>query len=209
MRLPPYFFLSFFISSLPLTIAHPEPRPDPDPDPLPQFTNNAPFSGAIYIVNTDGQPITYTSGVDQNLCPAQAPVSCGTINQPSWCCPNSYTCAVPASSNGLIGCCPSGSSCAGPLNQASVSTVTVYAYPQPQRPTITALVVQEPQQPYQQGFCSTLTAKGPGLPTTRQGDCGVILVVSEGVVSWRLLSYMGLSIVLGLQVALGRMFQWF
>lgn len=35
------------------------------------------------------------------------------------------------------------------------------------------------------GYCSTLIADGPGLPTTRAGDCGTILVVSgageEGV----------------------------
>lgn len=30
------------------------------------------------------------------------------------------------------------------------------------------------------GYCSTLYAVGPGLPTTRQGSCGTILVTSGG-----------------------------
>lgn len=29
-------------------------------------------------------------------------------------------------------------------------------------------------------YCSTVTAKGPNLPTTRAGACGTILVVSGG-----------------------------
>jgi hypothetical protein len=30
-------------------------------------------------------------------------------------------------------------------------------------------------------FCSTLTAKGPGLPTTAPGNCGTILIVNSSV----------------------------
>lgn len=35
------------------------------------------------------------------------------------------------------------------------------------------------------GYCSTLYAVGPGLPTTRQGECGTILVTNGGGVGRR------------------------
>lgn len=53
---------------------------DPEADPQ-TYTNNAPFSGAIYIVNPNGQQVTTT---DANMCPSYASVSCGSIGQPSW-----------------------------------------------------------------------------------------------------------------------------
>ena len=37
---------------------------------------------------------------------------------------------------------------------------------------------QNPVNPVYAGYCSTLIANGPGLPTTRAGDCGTILVVN-------------------------------
>ena len=52
----------------------------PEADPQ-TYTNNAPFSGAIYIVSPDGQQITTTNS---NMCPNYASVSCSSINAPSW-----------------------------------------------------------------------------------------------------------------------------
>ncbi|KAF2110553.1 hypothetical protein BDV96DRAFT_195274 [Lophiotrema nucula] len=102
----------------------PEPEPEPEADPEAQtYTNNAPFSGAIYIVDPNGQQITAQG---QNWCPNFASLSCGSMGSPSWCCPSGYTCATVANS-GIIGCCPAGSSCAGSVNGAAVTTVTVQA----------------------------------------------------------------------------------
>ena len=67
-------------------------RPEALPEALPQpeaiaeaeaqtYTNNAPFSGAIYIVNPDGQAVTAQGS---NMCPNYASLSCGDISQPSW-----------------------------------------------------------------------------------------------------------------------------
>ncbi|KAF2787100.1 hypothetical protein K505DRAFT_317271 [Melanomma pulvis-pyrius CBS 109.77] len=182
-----------------LCIANPEADPQ-------QYTNNAPFSGAIYIVSPNGQQVTTTG---TNMCPNYASISCSNINQPSWCCPNSFTCAAPPNSGGLIGCCPAGSSCGGSVNVASVTTITVQAaqqtnvvYVQPQPTTVAVYNVQ------QGVYCSTLTMDGPGLPTTRQGDCGTILIVNEGIPNMRTIGCgLGIVVVL-LHLALGRMFQW-
>jgi hypothetical protein len=46
-----------------------------------QITNNAPFSGAVYIVSPDGQQVVAQG---TNMCPASASVSCANVNQPSW-----------------------------------------------------------------------------------------------------------------------------
>jgi hypothetical protein len=61
-------FLPFFCSAI--------------PEAIPQYTNNAPFSGAVYIVQPDGQQVTTTN---TNVCPNTASISCSSINQPSWC----------------------------------------------------------------------------------------------------------------------------
>jgi hypothetical protein len=92
---------------------------------------------------------------------------------------------------------------------ASVTTITVQAAQQ------TAVVYVQPQPttvgvynviPVGGAYCSTLTMNGPGLPTTRQGDCGTILVVNEGKPSLKTLGY-GMAIVVGfMHLALGRMF---
>ncbi|KAF2193450.1 hypothetical protein K469DRAFT_549716 [Zopfia rhizophila CBS 207.26] len=172
-----------------------------------QYTNNAPFSGAIYIVNPNGQEV---NAAGANVCPSYASASCSNIGHPSWCCPSNYTCASPPNSGGLIGCCPNGSSCGGTVNVAAVTTVTVqYAqqtsvvYVQSQ-PTTAVVYAQSTEVVYQGGFCSTLTMDGPGLPTTREGACGTILVVNEG--ASRAFSY-GLGIfVVVFHLALGRMF---
>jgi hypothetical protein len=128
------------------------------------------------------------------------------------CCPASYSCAAPQGSNGLIGCCPNGNSCGGAVNVASVTTVTVQAVQQTSvvyvPPTTSFVVVGQATSavPYQGGFCSTLTASGPGLPTTRQGDCGVILVVNHGPINFKALGYGTGAILIGLHLAVRRMF---
>jgi hypothetical protein len=62
--------------------AHPEAEAEPDASADAQtYTNNAPFSGAIYIVNPNGQQISAASA---NMCPSYASLSCGNIGAPSW-----------------------------------------------------------------------------------------------------------------------------
>ncbi|KAF1957073.1 hypothetical protein CC80DRAFT_379910, partial [Byssothecium circinans] len=183
--------------------------PEANPDAEPQsYTNNAPFSGAIYIVDPNGQQITTQN---TKLCPNSASVSCGDINRWGWCCPNAYTCVSPGNSNGLIGCCPSGNTCGGAV-AAAASTVTVNVQ---QTQTQNTVYVQQTQQPTQNtvpqatvfaGYCSTLTMSGPGLPTTRQGECGTILVVNEARRHLQAIGYGVGGILLLLHLALGRMF---
>lgn len=64
-----------------LCTAAPEARPDAEADPVPQITNNAPFSGAVYIVNANGEQVT---AQDTNYCPSSASQSCSSVNAPSW-----------------------------------------------------------------------------------------------------------------------------
>lgn len=64
-----------------LCIAVPEARPDAEADALPQFTNNAPFSGAVYLVNPNGEQVTAQG---TNYCPSSASQSCSSVNAPSW-----------------------------------------------------------------------------------------------------------------------------
>ncbi|KAF2468643.1 uncharacterized protein BDR25DRAFT_265439 [Lindgomyces ingoldianus] len=181
-----------------------------EPDADPQYTNNAPFSGAIYIVNPNGESV---NAAGTNYCPSYASVSCANMGSPSWCCPASYTCASPPNSGGLIGCCPSGSTCGGNVNVASITTVTVqavqqtsYVYVQPQPTTVAVYNAPTTQVVAQGGFCSTLTMSGPGLPTTRQGDCGTILVVNEGYTNFKPVGYGIGAIAILLHLALARMF---
>lgn len=60
---------------------------------------------------------------------------------------------------------------------------------------------------YYNGYCSTLFAEGPGLPTTRMGDCGAILVVEpNGAERLMSLGMWGLGLwVGGFQWAVGFM----
>lgn len=119
------------------------------------------------------------------------------------CCAAQYSCQQ--LSGGVVGCCPYGGTCSGPA-PAVISTVTVYqSYPvtttmvqvQPTTPiatyteptavvvagatttTTTPIYTPTPVE-VGGGYCSTLYAKGPNLPTTAAGQCGTILVVSEG-----------------------------
>jgi len=112
------------------------------------------------------------------------------------CCPTGNTCSL--LSNSLVGCCPTDTTCSGSVAANQVTTVTVYQqntvtqYQQPTTviaggggvyvyPTTTtpAATVNGGGIVYN-GYCSTLYADGPGLPTTRAGQCGTILVVQAG-----------------------------
>lgn len=64
-------------------LAEPLPIPDPTPVADPQFVNNAPFSGAIYIVGEGGHNVQF-SGASPAQCPAHAPQGCGNINVWNW-----------------------------------------------------------------------------------------------------------------------------
>lgn len=211
-------FAQLFLASS--CVAEPIAKPEAAPQ---QLTNNAPFSGAVYIVNPNGQQVT-TEGT--NLCPASASVSCSNVNHPSWCvtaprmldislmnhrcCPANYVCAAPPNSNGLIGCCPAGNSCGGVVNVAQVTTVTVY--PQQQTaivyanpPPATTVVVHNPPNQAQGGFCATITMSGPDLPRAEQGQCGTILIVASAP-SIKTLGFGAGVVALVLHLALGRMF---
>lgn len=206
--------LRIFLPALPFgfvlcrAYALPEPYPEAEAHPeafaeAQNLVNNAPFSGAIYIVDPNGQPA-------QGSCPATASQSCGDQGHPSWCCPGACSCIQQQNQNGYIGCCPIGQTCGGPV---SVETVTVTAQAQP-----TALVVS-PQQytttysnpnPYTAPpaavFCQTLTMHGPGLPVVTQGSCGTILIVEGGSKSLKPVVF-GIAGVLFLaQLAIARTF---
>ncbi|KAH6633230.1 hypothetical protein C7974DRAFT_167936 [Boeremia exigua] len=187
-----------------LCAATPKARPEVEADAVPQITNNAPFSGAIYLVNPNGQQVTAQS---TNYCPSSASQSCSSVSAPSWCCPANFACVVPANSNGLLGCCPAGSTCGGSVNAAAIVTVTVLAQPETtyiQQPT--SFIVYNAPTTVQGGFCATITMDGPGLPKAAEGQCGTILIVAEGV-SLRIFG-MGASITaVLLHAALGRMFR--
>lgn len=64
-----------------LCAATPEARPEAEADAAPQISNNAPFSGAVYLVNSDGQQVT---AQNTNYCPSSASQSCSSVNAPSW-----------------------------------------------------------------------------------------------------------------------------
>jgi len=173
----------------------------------PRQDTYAPFSGALYIVYPNGQSVNTAS---TNMCPSYASVSCSNIGQPSWCCPTSYTCAAPSNS-GLIGCCPPNTSCSGPVAAESVTTITVQnvvvatqnpVYQSTSYVYVNAYTTTAPAAVVYNGYCSTLTMDGPGLPTTRQGDCGTILVVNGGQVVGVSLGILG-SVVAGVGWFLG------
>ncbi|KAK7533744.1 uncharacterized protein J3D65DRAFT_631188 [Phyllosticta citribraziliensis] len=182
---------------------------DPEADPQSATVNNngntyAPFSGAIYIVGDGGTQITSAS---QAQCPANAGQSCSSIGYPNYCCPSSHTCQF-IQQSGVCGCCPSGSTCSGHVDQSQIKTVTVTVYQtqtqyvgnQPNTVCCGGAVgggtYYTTTQPnayvgagggylgnnggnQYNGYCSTMYAEGPGLPTTREGACGTILIVND------------------------------
>jgi hypothetical protein len=100
-------------------IAAPLPRPTAEPQPEAQpnakavrqvVYNNAPFSGAVYIVGQGGAQLSPASAA---WCPNQAPQGCGNIGVWNWCCPSGNTCAWASSDQSVVGCCPNGVTCSG------------------------------------------------------------------------------------------------
>ncbi|KAF2753957.1 hypothetical protein EJ05DRAFT_160890 [Pseudovirgaria hyperparasitica] len=170
MQLQPTLLTLLILTLTPHTTAKALPYPNPHPLPLPQtLINNAPFSGAIYIVDPSGQPITTTTTpntnnpltnppANTNICPATAPQPCSNLL--SWCCPTGYTCVAPASAAGLVGCCPDGATCTGTLDVALVTTVTVQvAVAQAPRTTVAGVYDGVGGVVVQGGYCSTLTVR--------------------------------------------------
>ncbi|KAJ9635255.1 hypothetical protein H2199_008743 [Coniosporium tulheliwenetii] len=165
------------------TTAHPDPAPEARPeaaaaaaaDAEAQYGNYAPFSGILYIVNADG---TQANAASYGSCAA----GCNGLG----CCAAGYACAMAANN---VACCPAGQQCQGVV-AAAVQTVTVTVnnyvpttvYNQPTNVVVAGVPVvyttQNPGNIVYAGYCSTLIANGPGLPTTRAGDCGTILVVN-------------------------------
>ncbi|KAJ8118594.1 hypothetical protein OPT61_g481 [Boeremia exigua] len=187
-----------------LCIARPEALPEAAADAEPQITNNAPFSGAVYLVYPDGQQIT---AQNTNFCPSSASQSCSSVNAPSWCCPANYACVLPANSNGLLGCCPAGNSCGGSVNAAAVTTVTVHAQqPETYIEQPTSIVIHDAPTTVQGGFCATITMDGPGLPKAAEGQCGTILIVAAGV-PLKIFGVGASIIAVLMHVALDRMFR--
>jgi hypothetical protein len=82
MRLRSVIYTFPFVFTTRTAHALPEPWPEAKAGPealaeAQSYVNNAPFSGAIYIVNPDGQPA-------QGSCPVQASLNCGDQGHPSW-----------------------------------------------------------------------------------------------------------------------------
>lgn len=57
------------------------------------------------------------------------------------------------------------------------------------------------------GYCSTLIAVGPGLPTTEAGSCGTILIAEAEAIQAAVLGWTKLiAMLVGLQVVGGLLF---
>lgn len=88
-NLTPYKLIGLLFAAL--CAAAPEARPDAEADAAPQITNNAPFSGAVYLVNPDGQQVTAQG---TNYCPSSVSQSCSSVNAPSWYAATHYSMGV-------------------------------------------------------------------------------------------------------------------
>lgn len=189
-------------------LVYANPHPAEAPAPVAQQNIYAPFSGAIYIIAADGQLL---SG-GHSICPADGQQICGNLAVWNWygkhrttvrskltrlnrCCPAGYTCAWLNGQRSTVGCCPDGSKCSG-----SPPAVT-YTVPFERDPTtitvplgrtvtktegtlvVVAATTSTRAAIYDGQYCSTMTAKGPDLPTTARGHCGTMLLVSESMAS--------------------------
>lgn len=66
-----------------------------------------------------------------------------------------------------------------------------------QQQATTEYLQQTTQGVYDQGYCSTLYAHGAGLPTTREGTCGTILVESKAArLDYGVMALDGLIVIL-------------
>jgi len=120
------------------------------------------------------------------------------------CCPSGHTCAW--LSDSVVGCCPPGCSCSNTNRINTAAAVVTQTLAAVQQPTVTyigqtTVIVGAggahwggppsgppngppngpPPGAHFDGYCSTLYANGPNLPTTAAGPCGTILVLNTGV----------------------------
>ncbi|KAJ8609938.1 hypothetical protein MRB53_038876 [Persea americana] len=129
-------------------------------------------------------------------------------NQDSGCCPNGQSC------NGAVGAPPSTWQ---PSTTNYGTYVTTVLVPVPVTVPVTVPAAQPTTQTTYytpttttnngyNGYCSTLTVQGNGLPTTRAGQCGTILVISEASVLIKRTSVgfvMAISSMLGIILLFG------
>jgi len=185
---------------------------------------NIQFTGAVQVVNgvpnvagspPGGPPLPQqsTGNAVQAQCPADNPVSCTNIQQPSFCCPSDQVCSY---RNSVVACCPQGQTCTGsPQGGGGAGGAQHGSFP----PTSYSQPTQAPQYPGagyaaptttqgyaetllygQESYCSTLYAKGPNLPATQAAPCGTILILpAEGVIEQALGWMRLLLVVFGLQ----------
>ncbi|KAK5130715.1 hypothetical protein LTR08_001745 [Meristemomyces frigidus] len=190
------------------------------------------FSGAVQV-SSSSSGTTYSPAVAAQ-CPADHPIACTNLNEPGYCCPSANTCAW---SNSQVACCPSGQTCAGSVGgvggyqastyyQTSAPTVTTEyvqqsTYYTPATTTVTngggvvvpagytQVTTVQTQQYVTGGYCSTLVANGPNLPTTAAGDCGTVLVIAPGEGARLGLGWVKVGMLfMGLQVLGGGLYAW-
>lgn len=59
------------------------------------------------------------------------------------------------------------------------------------------------------GYCSTLVAVGPGLPTTEAGSCGTILIVEADAIKQAVINTaQAVALILSLHLVGGILFAW-
>nr|OQO19045.1 hypothetical protein B0A51_12324 [Rachicladosporium sp. CCFEE 5018]OQO19590.1 hypothetical protein B0A51_14132 [Rachicladosporium sp. CCFEE 5018] len=172
----------------------------------------------------------------QVQCPAGYPTSCGSIGEPDYCCPSSFTCAY--TTNKVVGCCPSGQTCSGSIggsggyqpsswySSTCVAPTTYQTYYTPPATTTNyggvivggaaaTTVYQYPTTThpattviYAGNFCTTITAVGPNLPTTAGVACGVALIVAPSEGRREGVGWSVLGVVLGMQALGGLVLGW-
>ncbi|TKA65550.1 hypothetical protein B0A55_08700 [Friedmanniomyces simplex] len=183
------------------------------------------FSGAVQVNGATCSTCGPGTGAVQAQCPAANPNRCDSIGASDYCCPAGNSCSW---SNSQVACCPSGCTCSGwqavggyngPVQSTSTyyqqPTTTYYTQPQATQAGGGVVVVTEQatsaynqqqtttQIVYGGNYCSTLTAKGPQVPTTAAGQCGTILVVPPSEAARQALGWVKLgATVVGFQ-ALG------
>ncbi|KAF2860091.1 hypothetical protein K470DRAFT_217771 [Piedraia hortae CBS 480.64] len=161
------------------------------------------FSGAVTVGGGGGTG----SPAVQAQCPADHPISCTNIQQPDSCCPSGNYCAWANSQVGCCpegqtcnGWANAGGGAAAAVGGWAPSTTwvapsTTYIQPSPTTPmygsvvvvpagyttplTVTTVVTsQQNGGEQQQGYCLTITARGPNLPAVARGNCGNVLIVA-------------------------------
>ncbi|CAK3880223.1 Hypothetical predicted protein [Lecanosticta acicola] len=212
VRLGAVFVLLLWTLLAPLVAAQEYGIIEEEGEALLEPRQNYQFTGALAIYGSNGQSYSGTSngGSSQAAssavpaqCPADHPTSCSSIQQPDYCCAANNYCAW---ANSVVACCPNGETCSGSPEgageaQPSATTVAGGGYVAP----ATTVYNSPSAAGGYAGYCSTLTAVGPGLPTTQAGQCGTILIVAAdavqaAVLGWARLVFMiaGLHVLGGL-----------